>query len=93
MAKNLWAKSRPVTNPYATIVSGGWTWKILKAYQARANERKNKYARFFCEVDSPLCQGSPDLGDTYITDIPMTPELAAILAEREKAEEAATCQA
>ena len=89
MPKNLWSKTAPKDKPYAVVESGGWTWKVLKAYQTRSNEKTNKYARLFCEVNSPMCQGYPDLGDVYITDIPMTPEFAKILADREKAEESA----
>lgn len=87
MAKNIWGKTRDKNDPYATVTVGDWTWHILKAYQTRAKEKENKYARLFCAVRSPATMGSFDMGDTYISDIPKTEEFVKALAEREKLEE------
>ena len=86
MAKNSWSKKRPESAPYATVTWQGWTWKILKAYQCRKNEIINEFARYFCTVSSPATQGSADMGDVYVKDIPMTPELRKILDAREQEE-------
>lgn len=67
-AKNECAKMRPITNPYETWVSGGWTWKVLKKYQTPEKEATNPYARWHCFVTSPFCP-SGEYGDTYIRDI------------------------
>ena len=68
---NPYGKTRKADNPYATYYNEriGWTWKVLKTYQTPEKGSTNKYAVAFCEVDSPLCQGIPDLGDTYLDDI------------------------
>lgn len=67
-SKNLWSKTRPVDNPYAIFKSGGWTWKVLKAYQTPEKENTNPYARWFCSVSSPFCP-SGELGDVYVADV------------------------
>lgn len=67
-AKNLRAKTRPVSDPYETYTSGGWTWKVLKHYQSSAKEESNPYSRVFCAVTSPFA--TDELGDTYCRDIP-----------------------
>lgn len=85
--KNAWGKRRPFGEPYCTVQSEGWTWKILKAYQARVHEKKNEYARVLCAVYSPLSIGTWDIGDVYLKDIPMSPSLQAALIERERQEE------
>jgi hypothetical protein len=85
-SKNIWARTRPLDKPYATIVQGTWTWKVLKAWQTRKGEKLNRYARWFCAVYSPWTQGSYDLGDTYVRDVPHTEELQNILDERERQE-------
>ena len=68
---NPYGKSRKKDNPYATYRNSitGWTWKILKVYQTPEKGKSNPFATAFCEVDSPYCQGIPDLGDTYLNDI------------------------
>jgi hypothetical protein len=68
---NPYGKTRKRNEPYATYYDSriGWTWKVLKTYQNPDNGSKNPLAIAFCEVDSPLCQGFPDLGDTYLKDI------------------------
>lgn len=74
-AVNEMAKSRSWSDiqagkakPYEVWTNGqGWTWVVLKAYQAPDKEAKNDYARRFCAVGSPMTQGSYDLGDTYFS--------------------------
>lgn len=84
--KNLWAKARTIDKPYAEITHNDWTFRILKAYQNRVNEKTNEFARYLCAVRSPFTYNSWDIGDTYIKDIPATPIFIAILEERERAE-------
>lgn len=84
--KNIWAKGRLRTNPYAVVSSNGWTWLILKAYQTRKNEKTNEYARYFCAVSSPATYGDWDYGDVYVKDIPMTEEFLTTLRQREREE-------
>lgn len=45
-----------------------WTWYVLKKYQSPQAEAQNRYARWFCEVVTPLCPDG-ELGDTYVRDI------------------------
>lgn len=59
-------RTRPVTNPWLTIIDGGWTWKVLQAHVANPDQ---KYASWFCAVSSPATFGGYDMGDTYISDI------------------------
>jgi hypothetical protein len=87
MARNLWAKTRPISNPYATVTVGDWTYSILKAYSRRSKEKLDKYARWLCLVVTPFTGSGGDIGDTYITSVPMTPELHRILEDRETLEE------
>ena len=64
--KNLCLKRRPKENPYEVWKSrDGWTWNVLKKYQA--NDQK-PYARWFCFVTSPFCP-SGEYGDTYVSEI------------------------
>jgi hypothetical protein len=67
--KNLKAKTRPASDPYETITSNGWTWKILKHYQTLEKEVENPYARVFCHVTSPFVPEG-EMGDVYCADIP-----------------------
>lgn len=65
MAKNLCAKTRPVSDPYEVWQAGTWTWRVLKKWQANDNAT---YARWFCHVTSPMCpQG--EMGDVYVSEI------------------------
>lgn len=64
--KNPWAKVRPKENPYETwITPSGWTWKVLKKWQADDNK---PFARWFCFVTSPYCPDG-EYGDVYVSDI------------------------
>jgi|TARA_R110000824_G_scaffold302155_1_gene490046 hypothetical protein len=73
--KNQFGKSTKIDNAYATYrvenpINGMYfVWKILKTYQAKGNEDKNKHARWFVACKSPMTHGSWDYGDTYIKDI------------------------
>ena len=46
----------------------GWTWYVRKKYCSPEREEKDKYARWFCEVVSPITP-SGELGDVYVRDI------------------------
>jgi len=65
MAKNLCSKSRKVSDPYEVWQGNGWTWKVLKKWQADDNK---PHARWFCFVTSPMCPEG-ELGDVYVADI------------------------
>lgn len=60
-------KTRPVTDPYETWLdeASGWTWKVLKFYQSRANTMANEYGRVFCEVDG----FEKEMGDVYYSEV------------------------
>jgi hypothetical protein len=47
---------------------GTWTWYVLKKYQSPENEVKNPYARWFCDVVTPIVPEG-EMGDVYVTDI------------------------
>ncbi len=68
--KNPFSKSRPQTNPYFTLQSEGWEYRVLKLWQSPAASLTNPYARAFCAVKSPHTYGGFDFGDTYINEIP-----------------------
>lgn len=84
--KNLWAKTRPVDNPYLTIEWNGWTWKVLKAYQSRAKELQNRHSRWLCCVITPMTGPSGDWGDVYANEIPLDAAAQLVLAQRLKDE-------
>jgi hypothetical protein len=64
--KNECLKTRPVTNPYEIWKNNsGWTWKVLKKYQADDNK---PYGRWFCWVSSPFMP-SGEMGDVYVREI------------------------
>ena len=90
--KNLWGKSRKKDDPYMIVTDEdrypGWTWRVLTAYKARASEKKDVYARWFCDVSSPYTFGGSDMGDTYISDIPLQQRHLEILDKREEEESA-----
>ena len=52
--------------PYCEFRSGSWTWKVLKTYQM---DQAKPYARWFCQVVTPMTGSYGDLGDTYVRDI------------------------
>lgn len=67
--KNLQAKTRPVNNPYEvwgnSPVLPGWTWYVLKKWQADDNK---PLARWFCNVVTPIVPGG-EMGDVYVREI------------------------
>jgi hypothetical protein len=66
--KNPMAKTRPPSNPYEVYCNNtGWTWLVLKKYQA---DDLKPFARWFCAVYSPcLPSGEYELGDCYASEI------------------------
>lgn len=68
--KNLCGKTVKRENAYEIWQSydGSWTWFILKKYQSPDKEALNPYARWFCDVVTPMCP-SGEMGDVYIKDI------------------------
>jgi hypothetical protein len=65
MAKNLCAKTVTTENAYEVWYHNGWTWYVLKKWQA---DDDKPYARWFCYVISPF---TPDgeIGDCYVEEI------------------------
>ncbi len=48
--------------------TGTWTWYVLKKYQTPEKEAENQYARWFCDVVTPMCPNG-EMGDVYVSDI------------------------
>jgi hypothetical protein len=46
-----------------------WIWYVLKKWQSPTNEAKNPYARWYCNVVSPMTSERGDTGDVYVADI------------------------
>jgi hypothetical protein len=53
----------------------GWTWRVLKTYAKPQSEALDGYARWMCEVSSPMTWPGSDLGDTYVRDVLRTGRL------------------
>lgn len=68
MIKNLCGKTVTRENAYEIWSSGAWTWYVLKKYQSPENEAKNEYARWFCDVVTPIVPEG-EMGDVYVKDI------------------------
>lgn len=68
--KNLCAKTVTRENAYEVWQSldGAWTWYVLKKWQSPDKEKDNEYARWFCEVVSPMTPNG-EIGDVYVKDI------------------------
>ena len=70
--KNECGKVRNASNPYevweGSLMGVPATWKVLKKYQKPSLEASNPYARWFCEVTTPMCPDG-ELGDVYVRDI------------------------
>ena len=86
--KNKFGKSKDIDNAYATYrVVNEWSgmyleWKILKTYQKKDNEDKNKYARWFTACKSPMTYDRWEYGDAYIKEIlDVNPELISATEE------------
>jgi len=67
---NPYGKSRPTDNPYFTIESGDWTWKVLKLYKSVKASMADPYSRAFCQVITPMTGSLGDLGDVYCSEVP-----------------------
>ena len=68
--KNLCGKTVTRENAYEVWQSpdGSWTWYVLKKYQNPEKEAENPYARWFCEVVTPMCPWG-ELGDVYVSSV------------------------
>ena len=68
--KNECAKTVTRANAYEVWQSfdGTWTWYVLKKWQTPEKEAANPYARWFCDVVTPICPNG-EMGDTYVADI------------------------
>ena len=53
---------------YEVWQSGDWTWYVLKKYQSPEKEATNPYARWFCDVVTPICPDG-EMGDVYVREI------------------------
>lgn len=47
---------------------GSWTWYVRKKYQTPENEATNRYARWFCDVVTPIVPEG-ESGDVYVSEI------------------------
>lgn len=47
----------------------GWTWYVLKTWQAPEKAATNAFARAICLVTSPCTGSLGDMGDVYLNDI------------------------
>lgn len=65
MSKNTCAKCRNPGDPYETWSNGSWTWEVLKKYQSPEKEAGNPYARWFCNVITPIMPDG-EMGDVYV---------------------------
>lgn len=77
MTKNLFGKSRPVTQPYAIYCAGDLTWHVCKTYKQTKSEVSDLYARWFVWAKSPMTFGSFEAGDTYANEIRIYGHLVA----------------
>ena len=68
MSKNTCAKCRKPGDPYEVWSNGSWKWEVLKKYQSPEKEESNPYARWFCNVITPIMPDG-EMGDVYIRDI------------------------
>lgn len=68
MEKNLCAKTVDRDHAYEVWQAGDWTWYVLKKWQAPSKEAANPYARWFCDVVTPICPNG-EMGDVYVRDI------------------------
>jgi hypothetical protein len=75
--KNLFAKTRPVENPYAIYRAGGIFWHVCKTYKTPANETKDQYARWFVWTKSPMTYGEFEGGDVVVVFVKRYGQLVA----------------
>jgi|TARA_R100001530_G_scaffold121769_1_gene89291 hypothetical protein len=69
MAKNLFRKIAK-DKPYAVYEDPrtGWRWEVLHTWKGKAGEDKDRYARWFCRVKSPIVPYG-EMGDVYRSDV------------------------
>jgi len=65
MAKNPYAKTRKVNDPYEIWTNGGWEWHVLKKWQI---DDEKPYARWYCLVKSPFLPHG-EVGDVYVSEV------------------------
>jgi hypothetical protein len=65
-AKNLCAKTVKRENAYEVWQAGDWTWYVLKKWQA---DDDKPYARWFCNVVTPMVGPEGETGDVYVSEI------------------------
>ena len=68
-AKNECAKMRPKDKPYEVWKAGDWTWNVLKKWQTPEKEKGNPFARWFCNVVTPMTGDQGEMGDVYVHEI------------------------
>lgn len=66
--KNLCGKTVKRENAYEIWATpdGSWKWYVLKKWQADDNK---EYARWFCDVTSPIVGEGGEMGDVYVSEI------------------------
>src|SRR5207302_5892942 len=71
MPKNPCAKRVTPETAYEVWQSydGRWTYFVLKKYQSPEKEANNPFARWLCNVVSPMTSERGDTGDVYVADI------------------------
>lgn len=60
------AKSREEAHEVWQTPNGLWTWYVLKKWQ---NDDNKPYARWFCDVTSPIVGEDGEMGDCYVEEI------------------------
>jgi len=66
--KNTQGKTVSRENAYEVWCHGSWTWYVRKKYQAPDKEASNPYARWFCDVVTPICPHG-ETGDVYVNEV------------------------
>ncbi|MBV9688972.1 MAG: hypothetical protein JO202_04590 [Ktedonobacteraceae bacterium] len=68
---NLCNKTVDRENAYEVWQSpdGKWTWYVLKKYQTPEREEHNPYAKWYCNVVSPMTKDRGETGDCYVYEI------------------------
>lgn len=64
----IWQNDRPFSLGGDVQEIGSWKWYVLKKYQSPELEEKNEYARWMCNVVTPMCPDG-EMGDVYVSDI------------------------
>lgn len=59
------AQISTVEKAKAVAATGGWTWLVLKKWQA---DDSKQYARWFCKVFTPIVPEG-EMGDVYVDEI------------------------